>query len=534
MNQRLNDNLDAVFSLLPRKQAEEAKRETFEQYASRQRGAAEELKWAEFDLSGRFLRGGSSNPSDLATHIFTNSQEDADVHDLARRAVEGGIEAGLLEPASPGQDRLHWFVPFTPTKSDKLTKTRLRGLSITYALFSDVMEMFNPIAGLSTTEKRVIFQTIAGASLREAASTDGVSYETKRFHVKSACEKLSCTGQKDLVRKVLGQMVHLLSLSDSEAVHADIAESFVSRFLSNDVRMSVQRLRSGRLMRFLESGPAEGRPVVMIHGMMFPISLFGIAEHLHAAGIRLIVPIRDGYLESRSTFSLYKEGGLLTGSLEDIAEFLRQSCQTPAIILGNSLGGVAAIRFAGLYPDLVSNLVLLSINLTRTQPSTENIAGTFYGGLRALSDRPDLFKFVNWQFRKYYGDEKTCRDILLRLFGSSEPDVDVLEGKFSNVRAYPMFSETYQSSTLGIIDDFGFVMNSWQQEVAELPMPVTFIHGRCDPLTRIEEFGAMATLNRANRIIVVETGGHFVSVSHAREVWGHVSRVAAGDRTSSI
>jgi len=533
MIQRLNANLEAVFSLLPRKQAEEAKRETFEQYASRGRDAGDELKWAEFDLSGRFLRGGSSNPSDLATHIVTSSQEDADIHALARRALEGGIEAGLLEPASSGQDRLHWFVPFTPTKSDKLTKRRLRGLSITHALFSDVMEIFNPNAGLTNTEKRVIFQTIAGTSLREAASTDGVSYETKRFHVKSACEKLSCTGQKDLVRKVLGQMVHLLSLSDSEAVHADVAESFVSRFLSNDVRMSVQRLPSGRLMRVLESGAAQGRPVVMIHGMMFPISLFGIAEHLHAAGIRLIVPIRDGYLESRSTFSLYKEGSLLAGSMQDIAAFLRQSCQTPAIILGNSLGAVAAIRFASLYPDLVSNLVLLSINLTRTLPSTENFAGTFYGGLRDLADRPDLFKLVNWQFRKYYGDEKTCRDILLRLFGSSDPDVDVLEGKFSKLPAYKMFSETYQSSTLGIVDDFGFVMNSWQREVAELAVPVTFIHGRSDPLTRIEEFGAMATLNPANRIIAVENGGHFISVSHARQVWEHISRLAAGDRTQS-
>ena len=117
------------------------------------------------------------------------------------------------------------------------------------------METFNGECGLTDSEQRVIFQTVAGLSLRGAAGVDDVTYETKRAHVKSACGKLGCGGQKELVRKVVGQLVYLLSLSDAEGTHAEVAEAFVSRFLSNDFRLAVQRLPSGRLLRFLEGGP---------------------------------------------------------------------------------------------------------------------------------------------------------------------------------------------------------------------------------------------------------------------------------------
>ena len=534
MTRHLKANLDAIFSLLPERQAEEAKRRFLEQSVSRPETLADELKWTEFDQHGRFLRGGCSNISDLSTRLVANSQEDPDIHELALRGLAGGIQPGALERV-PGKQRFHWFLPFTPTRPDRLSRRLIRGLCVTEALFAEVLHLFNPSADLSASETRVIFQTLSGVGLREAAATDRVSYETKRAHVKNACLKLDCSGQKYLVRKVLGQMVHLLSISDSEAVHAEVLEAYVSRYLSNDVRLVVQRLPNGRLMRVLESGPQTGTPVIMIHGLMFPISLYGIAAHLNSANVRLIVPVREGYLESRSVFSLYSRDDLLTSSLNDIALYMKQNFRRPAVVLGNSLGAVASIRFATRHPELVSRLILLSINLTRTVRSSENFAGHFYGGLRTLTDRPDLFRLVNWQFRKYYADESICREILLRLFGSSQADIDVLEGRISGVPGHRMFSDLYQSSTSGVADDFGFVMKSWQREVGALDMPVIFIHGSRDPLTKIDEFRDIANSTPNNHIVAVVDGGHFISVSHASEVWQHIARLAAaggGDASS--
>src|SRR5690606_33550876 len=228
MTRHLKANLDAIFSLLPERQAEEAKRRFLEQSVSRPETLADELKWTEFDQHGRFLRGGCSNISDLSTRLVANSQEDPDIHELALRGLAGGIQPGALERV-PGKQRFHWFLPFTPTRPDRLSRRLIRGLCVTEALFAEVLHLFNPSADLSASETRVIFQTLSGVGLREAAATDRVSYETKRAHVKNACLKLDCSGQKYLVRKVLGQMVHLLSISDSEAVHAEVLEAYVSR-----------------------------------------------------------------------------------------------------------------------------------------------------------------------------------------------------------------------------------------------------------------------------------------------------------------
>jgi len=58
-----------------------------------------------------------------------------------------------------------------------------------------------------------------------AARDDRVSYETKRAHTKTASMKLGCAGQKDLVRMAMGQLVHLMSVSDSELRQADPARN---------------------------------------------------------------------------------------------------------------------------------------------------------------------------------------------------------------------------------------------------------------------------------------------------------------------
>ena len=47
-----------------------------------------------------------------------------------------------------------------------------------------------------------------------------------------------------------------------------------------------------------------------------------------------------------------------------------------------------------------------SVNLTNGRGGGH--AGAFYGGLKRLSRRPDVFKLMNWQFHKYYADRARC------------------------------------------------------------------------------------------------------------------------------
>lgn len=78
----------------------------------------------------------------------------------------------------------------------------------------------------------------------------------------------------------------------------------------------------------------------------------------------------------------------------------------------------------------------------------------------------------------------------------------------------------------GITADFGFSMESWRAEAQELAMPITFIHGRQDPLTKLDEADEIFSLNANCTALFVENGGHFISVSHANIVWPHIAQLA--------
>lgn len=133
---------------------------------------------------------------------------------------------------------------------------------------------------------------------------------------------------------------------------------------------------------------------------------------------------------------------------------------------------------------------------------------------------------MNWHFKTYYADESTCRQILLRLFGDSSADRRVLEGHYTGVPAYLMFSDTYQTSIVGIADDFKLSTESWVGTLDRLGVPVTLIHGTDDPLTSIAELKGLAQGTSTQRILHVSGGGHFIAVSHAAEVWQKVAALA--------
>ena len=524
MSKVLEDILDSAFSLLPDAQAARAKQRLIERHRSGISAEAFELKWAEFDMDGRFLRGGISDISDLSTYIVLVSQEDRDIEMMARLAREGLAKAGTVSWV-PEDQHFHWFVPFMPSSDESVLEARLRALCITEPLLGELLDQFNPDAKLTTSEKRVIFQTMGGLDLRTAADDDGVVYETKRAHIRNVNEKLGCSGQKDLVRQVFGQMMYLVSASTTDIVHAETASEFVSRHLADDMRLLTVRGSSGKLLRYLQGGPSDGVPVVMVHGMMFPVILQGVSPYLYDTNIRLIVPIRPGYLESRPLTSLYQQQDLLENGLEEIADLISSLGISPANILGNSLGASVAIRLAQRLPEKVSRLVLLSINLTRTKKAPRGRAGQFYSGLRSLTSEADVFKLVNLEFRKYYADEQMCRTILTRHFGASPADVDVLEGTHTRAPAYAMFSETYRTSVVGISEDFRFVMSSLKNAIGGLSVPAVFIHGTEDPLTEVSEIERSLGPSGDVRLVRAEGAGHFVAVSHGKDVWRTVRDV---------
>jgi pimeloyl-ACP methyl ester carboxylesterase len=109
-------------------------------------------------------------------------------------------------------------------------------------------------------------------------------------------------------------------------------------------------------------GAANGHTVVLLHGNNFAGFYFGgPIEALRKEGFRVIVPDQIGYGRSSKPIIPY--------NFHDMARNTRAILQHlnigKVMVVGHSMGGMLAARFATQYPDLVERLVLYNpIGLT--------------------------------------------------------------------------------------------------------------------------------------------------------------------------
>lgn len=109
-------------------------------------------------------------------------------------------------------------------------------------------------------------------------------------------------------------------------------------------------------------GQANGRTVVLLHGNNFAGFYFGlIIEALRKEGFRVIVPDQIGYGRSSKPIIPYN----LADMARNTHAILQSLHISKAMIVGHSMGGMLATRFATQYPAVTERLVLYNpIGLT--------------------------------------------------------------------------------------------------------------------------------------------------------------------------
>jgi pimeloyl-ACP methyl ester carboxylesterase len=110
-------------------------------------------------------------------------------------------------------------------------------------------------------------------------------------------------------------------------------------------------------------GQANGHTVVLLHGMNFYGEYWsGTIETLRKEGFRVIVPDQIGFGRSTKMSDIpYTISDMATNT----RTLLNALGVQKAMVVGHSMGGMAATRFALLYPDLTEKLVLYNqIGLT--------------------------------------------------------------------------------------------------------------------------------------------------------------------------
>jgi esterase len=145
---------------------------------------------------------------------------------------------------------------------------------------------------------------------------------------------------------------------------------------------SESRLRA-LLMHLHYETYGRGHPLIILHG------LFGTQENWRTLGRAFGQQFQVFALDQRNHGrSLHSDTFTYRAMTEDLYEFMREHELASAHILGHSMGGKVAMRFAVTYPDLVGNLIVVDIAPKVYPPGHNDVfAGLYALDLRTLRSR---------------------------------------------------------------------------------------------------------------------------------------------------
>lgn len=121
----------------------------------------------------------------------------------------------------------------------------------------------------------------------------------------------------------------------------------------------MKEILTGELVTtYLETGPADGTPVVLLHGFPYDVRAYDdVSKRLAEAGCRCIVPYLRGYGPTRFIEPAALRSGEQAALGADLLALLDALNIQRAVLAGYDWGGRAACVVAALWPERVIGLV---------------------------------------------------------------------------------------------------------------------------------------------------------------------------------
>ena len=119
------------------------------------------------------------------------------------------------------------------------------------------------------------------------------------------------------------------------------------------------RVKAGVLeIAYEETGPAQGTPVVLLHGFPYDVHAYDeVSLILAARGCRVIVPYLRGYGPTRFLSASTPRSGQQAALGHDLLALLDALSIPAAVLAGYDWGGRAACVVAALWPERARGLV---------------------------------------------------------------------------------------------------------------------------------------------------------------------------------
>ncbi len=233
---------------------------------------------------------------------------------------------------------------------------------------------------------------------------------------------------------------------------------------------------------YLESGPAEGLPVILLHGWPSDVHDWDdVAPTLAREGFRVLIPWLRGFGPTRFLDAATPQSGQQAALGADLRDFM-DALQIPsATLAGYDWGGRAACVVAALWPERVQGLVTITGYNIQHIPS----AG------RPMEPEQELRYWYQWYFhteRGRVGLTQNRRDIAKLLWQLWSPNwrfddatLDATAASFDNPDFVAVTVHSYRHRYGNVPGDPAY--DDIERQLAERPIirvPTVVLHGASD------------------------------------------------------
>jgi pimeloyl-ACP methyl ester carboxylesterase len=263
-----------------------------------------------------------------------------------------------------------------------------------------------------------------------------------------------------------------------------------------------------------ESGPADGLPVILLHGWPSdPHDWDGVAPALANDGCRVLVPWLRGYGPTRFLDASTPRSGQQAALGSDVRDFMDALGIRQALLGGYDWGGRGACVAAALWPDRVRGLVSI------TGYNIQNISASGRPGAAAQEHR----YWYQWYFqteRGRTGLQQNRRDICRLLWRLWSPNwqfddatFEATAESFDNPDFVDVTIQSYRHRYANAAGDA--TLDALEERLAARPsitVPTIVLHGACDgvgPAEQSETHAQFFTARYERRVVPV--AGHFLS-----------------------
>lgn len=150
----------------------------------------------------------------------------------------------------------------------------------------------------------------------------------------------------------------LVAADHAEPAFGPRLEGFTYPWPTQTMKLTVVGRAAEMAFMDVSPGRPNGRAVVLLHGKNFCGATWeGTARTLLKSGYRVVVPDQLGFCKSSKPVDAQYSMELLASSTRKL---LQSRGVTRATIVGHSMGGMLAIRYAIMFPDAVDRLVLVN------------------------------------------------------------------------------------------------------------------------------------------------------------------------------